>query len=161
MQLEEQVKKFNINNENDKRLFLSAYTTLKSIFDCNSHHLLIYSNNKENSIKLIDYIKILINDNYFDIPNLYFKNYISDMKTKEQTNIIDEFQKAQFGIITCVYCLGEGAKALATALEKNTTIRGLNLYANNIGKEGIDALTSVLEKNKIPLRLIDTREQRL
>ena len=83
------------------------------------------------------------------------------MKTKEQTNIIDEFQKAQFGIITCVYCLGEGAKALATALEKNTTIRGLNLYANNIGKEGIDALTSVLEKNKILLRLIDTREQKL
>ena len=158
-QLKEQFNKFNIKDENDKRLFLSAYATLKSIFDGNSHHLLIYSNNKENSIKLIDYIKILIIDNYFDILNLYFSNYISDMKTKEQTNIIDKFQKAQFGIITCVYCLGEGAKALATSLEKNTTIRGLNLYANNIGKEGIDALTSVLEKNKILLRLIDTREQ--
>ena len=99
-QLEEQFKKFNINDENDKKLFLSTYATLKSIFDGNSHHLLIYSNNKENSIKLIDYIKILINDNYFDIPNLYFSNYISDMKTKEQINIIDKFQKAQFGIIT-------------------------------------------------------------
>ena len=43
----------------------------------------------------------------------------------------------------------EEAKALATALEKNTTLVSLDLYANNIGKEGIDALTSVLEKNKI------------
>ena len=107
-QLEKQFKEFNINDENDKRLFLGAYATLKSIFDSNSHHLLIYSNTKENSIKLIDYINILINDNYFDIPGLYFSNYIGDMKNKEQTTIIDKFHKAQFGIITCVYCLGEG-----------------------------------------------------
>ena len=43
----------------------------------------------------------------------------------------------------------EGAKALATALEKNRSLERLYLYANFIGKEGIDALTSVLEKNKI------------
>ena len=151
VQLEEQVKKFNINNENDKRLFLSAYTTLKSIFDCNSHHLLIYSNNKKNSIKLIDYIKILINDNYFDIPNLYFSNYISDMKTKEQTNIIDKFQKAQFGIITCVYCLGEGwdfpkldGVVIAENMTANIRIVQSTLRASRKNKEEPNKITKII-----------------
>jgi ERCC4-related helicase len=30
------------------------------------------------------------------------------MKSKDQTEIINHFEKAKFGIITCVYCLGEG-----------------------------------------------------
>ena len=34
--------------ENDKRLFLSAFASLKSIFDRHSHHLLIYSNKLKN-----------------------------------------------------------------------------------------------------------------
>ena len=59
--LEKHFTTFNITNENDKRLFLSAYTALKSIFDGSSHHLLIYSNNKENSLKLINYLNMLIN----------------------------------------------------------------------------------------------------
>jgi predicted helicase len=150
-QLEEQFKKFNINNENDKRLFLSAYATLKSIFDGNSHHLLIYSNNKENSIKLIDYIKILINDNYFDIPNLYFSNYISDMKTKKQTNIIDKFQKAQFGIITCVYCLGEGwdfpkldGVVIAENMTANIRIVQSTLRASRKNKEEPNKITKII-----------------
>ena len=150
-QLEEQFKKFNINDENDKRLFLSAYATLKSIFDGNSHHLLIYSNNKENSIKLIDYIKILINDNYFDIPNLYFSNYISDMKTKEQTNIIEKFQKAPFGIITCVYCLGEGwdfpkldGVVIAENMTANIRIVQSTLRASRKNKEELNKITKII-----------------
>ena len=150
-QLEEQFKRFNIKDENDKRLFLSAYATLKSIFDGNSHHLLIYSNNKENSIKLIDYIRILINDNYFDIPNLYFSNYISDMKTKEQTNIIDKFQKAQFGIITCVYCLGEGwdfpkldGVVIAENMTANIRIVQSTLRASRKNKEEPNKITKII-----------------
>ena len=150
-QLKEQFNKFNIKDENDKRLFLSAYATLKSIFDGNSHHLLIYSNNKENSIKLIDYIKILIIDNYFDILNLYFSNYISDMKTKEQTNIIDKFQKAQFGIITCVYCLGEGwdfpkldGVVIAENMTANIRIVQSTLRANRKNKEESNKITKII-----------------
>jgi hypothetical protein len=30
------------------------------------------------------------------------------MKSKDQTDIINKFDKAKFGIISCVYCLGEG-----------------------------------------------------
>jgi len=107
-QLEQQLSRFNIIEENDKRLFLSAFASLKSIFDGHSHHLLIYSNNKHNSLKLIKYIKMLLHDNYFDIPDLYYSNYHSEMKSKDQKEIINNFEKAKFGIITCVYCLGEG-----------------------------------------------------
>jgi superfamily II DNA or RNA helicase len=107
-QLEQQLSRFYIIDENDKRLFLSAFASLKSIFDGHSHHLLIYSNNKDNSLKLIQYIKMLLDDNYFNIPNLYYSNYHSEMKSKDQKEIINNFEKAKFGIITCVYCLGEG-----------------------------------------------------
>jgi len=107
-QLEQQLSRFNIIEENDKRLFLSAFASLKSIFDGHSHHLLIYSNNKDNSLKLIQYIKMLLDDNYFYIPDLYYSNYHSEMKSKDQKEIINNFEKAKFGIITCVYCLGEG-----------------------------------------------------
>jgi predicted helicase len=96
------------NNENDKTLFLSAFASLKSINDGNSHHLLIYSNNKDNSQKIIEYIKQILNDSYFDIPDLYYSNYHGDMKSKEQIGILNNFNKAKFGIISCVYCLGEG-----------------------------------------------------
>ena len=107
-QFEQQLSKFHIIEENDKRLFLSAFASLKSIFDGHSHHLLIYSNNKVNSLKLIQYIKMLLDDNYFYIPDLYYSNYHSEMKSKDQKEIINNFEKAKFGIITCVYCLGEG-----------------------------------------------------
>jgi len=107
-QLEQQLSRFHIIEENDKRLFLSAFASLKSIFDGHSHHLLIYSNNKDNSLKLTQYIKMLLDDNYFDIPDLYYSNYHSEMKSKDQKEIINNFEKAKFGIITCVYCLGEG-----------------------------------------------------
>jgi superfamily II DNA or RNA helicase len=107
-QLEQQLSIFRIIEENDKRLFLSVFASLKSIFEGHSHHLLIYSNNKDNSLKLIQYIKMLLHDSYFDIPNLYYSNYHSEMKSKDQKGIINNFEKAKFGIITCVYCLGEG-----------------------------------------------------
>ena len=107
-QLEQQLSRFHIIEKNDKRLFLSVFASLKSISDGHSHHLLIYSNNKDNSLKLIQYIKMLLDDNYFDMPHLYYSNYHSEMKSKDQKEIINNFEKAKFGIITCVYCLGEG-----------------------------------------------------
>jgi superfamily II DNA or RNA helicase len=107
-QLEETLLKHDIVEENDKRLFLSSFASLKSIFHGHSHHLLVYSNNKDNSLKLIKYINFLLQDNYFNIPELYYSNYHSEMNSKNQKEIINNFEKAKFGIITCVYCLGEG-----------------------------------------------------
>jgi predicted helicase len=97
-----------IEEINDKRLFLSAYASLKSIFEEHSHHILIYSNNKNNSLKLIEYIKLILDNKYFDITNLYYSNYHSEMNNREQKEILKNFEKSKFGIISCVYCLGEG-----------------------------------------------------
>ena len=95
-----------IRKESDKRLYLSAFAALKSIQEGHSHHLLIYSNNKENSEKLIQYISMLLEQ--FNTPDLYYSNYHSEMKSAVQHKIIHRFDKAHCGIITCVYCLGEG-----------------------------------------------------
>jgi len=105
---DDQLHKFNIIDETDKRLFLSAYSALKSINDNYSHHLLIYSNSMDNSLKLVQYIKLLLDNNYFNIPELYYSNYHSMMSSKDQINILDNFKNAKYGIITNVYCLGEG-----------------------------------------------------
>jgi superfamily II DNA or RNA helicase len=107
-QFDAQLQQFNITDENDKRLFLSAYASLKSINDGHSHHLLIYSNNKDNSSKLIQFVKMLLDEKYFELPELYYSNYHSEMNTKEQNGIITKFESTKQGIITCVYCLGEG-----------------------------------------------------
>ena len=104
-QLEQQLSRFHIIKENDKRLFLSAFASLKSISDGHSHHLLIYSNTVSNSLEIIKYIKMLLGYKYFDIPDLYYSSYNNENKSKD---ILNNFEKANFGIISCVYCLGEG-----------------------------------------------------
>jgi predicted helicase len=107
-QLAEQWRRFGIVGENDKRLFLSAFASLKSIFDGHSHHCLIYSNSREHSLHLVKYIKMLMDETYFDLPDLYYSHYHSDMQIRNQMDIIGRFGKSRIGIITCVYCLGEG-----------------------------------------------------
>lgn len=150
-QLEQQLSRFHIIEENDKRLFLSAFACLKSIFDGHSHHLLIYSNNKDNSLKLIQYIKMLIDDNYFDIPDLYYSNYHSEMKSKDQKEIINNFEKAKFGIITCVYCLGEGwdfplldGVVFAENMTSNIRIVQSALRASRKNKNDINKKTKII-----------------
>jgi len=96
------------DDENDKRLLLSAYAGLKSIADGHSHHLLIYVNNKDHALKVNSYIEKLLSDSYFTLDDLYSSNYDSSMNKDTQKNILAAFEKAHYGIITCVYCLGEG-----------------------------------------------------
>lgn len=98
----------NKDEENDNRLLLSAYASLKSIYEGHSHHLLIYVNSKENALKVNSYIKKLLSEHYFSVDDLYYSNYDSSMNKVTQETILANFQKATFGIITCVYCLGEG-----------------------------------------------------
>jgi predicted helicase len=107
-ELKSMFKKMKIEGENDKRLFLSAYSTLQSICNNQSHHLLIYCNNLVNSIKIVEYIKLLLEYEYFIIPEIYFSEYNSTINDEIQENILENFNKSKFGIISCVYCLGEG-----------------------------------------------------
>lgn len=104
----DKLTKFNITEDNDKRLFLSACVALKSLYEGHTHHLLIYTNDTPNSNKIIEYIKKLIDDKYFIIDDLYFHNYDSTLKPHIQTEIITQFKNASRAIISCVYCLGEG-----------------------------------------------------
>ena len=150
-QLEEQLSRFHIIEEHDKRLFLSAFASLKSIFDGHSHHLLIYSNNKDNSLKLIQYIKMLLDDNYFNIPDLYYSNYHSEMKLKDQKEIVNNFEKTRFGIITCVYCLGEGwdfplldGVVFAENMTSNIRIVQSALRASRKNKKDINKKTKII-----------------
>ena len=124
VELEEKLLKFNITAETDKRLFLGAYTSLKSIADGFSHHLLIYSNSRDNSNKIIQYIQLLLDNEYFNIPDLYFDVYHSEMKVKKQARTLELFELSKYGIISCVYCLGEGydnSKIDAVVFSENMT----------------------------------------
>ena len=115
---------FQVTEENDKRLFLSAYASLKSIADGNSHHILIYSNSQEHSSQINQYIKLLHANKYFNIVGLYYSDYHSSMKKKLQADILSQFDAAPFAIISCVYCLGEGwdfPKLDATVFAENMT----------------------------------------
>lgn len=154
--LEQQLSKFCIIEEKDKRLFLSAFSSLKSIFDGHSHHLLIYSNNKDNSLKIIQYIKILLDNNYFDISDLYYSNYHSEMKLNDQKEILNNFEKMKFGIISCVYCLGEGwdfplldGVVFAENMTSNIRIVQSALRASRKNKNDIN------KKNKIILPILN------
>jgi len=140
-----------IAEDADKRLFLSAFATLKSIFDGHSHHLLVYSNNKYSSLKIFEYIKKLIDDKYFDIPDLYYSNYHSEMKAREQRNIIECYEKAKYGIIICIYCLSEGfdhpplnGVVFAENMTSNIRIVQAALRASRKNKKEPNKITTII-----------------
>jgi superfamily II DNA or RNA helicase len=102
------VDEFNINDENDKRLFLAAFVALKSIAEKHSHHLLIYTNSQANAIKVINYLDTLIKHKYFMMDDFYCSEYHSQLRIFEREHILKTFNKSRSGIMSCVYCLGEG-----------------------------------------------------
>jgi len=150
-QIDEHFEKFGISEETDKRLFLSAFSSLKSIFEGHSHHLLIYSNNRENSLKLVEYIQLLLDNNYFYLPDLYFSSYHSFMKSKKQKEILRQFEESEHGIITCVYCLGEGydfpkldAVVFSENMSSNIRIVQSALRASRKNKDVPDKITKII-----------------
>ena len=57
-------------------------------------------------------VKYIILYNINDIQqaknDLYYNNYHSEIKLKIQKDILNKFEKSKYGILTNVYCLGEG-----------------------------------------------------
>ena len=102
---EETIKESTID---DKHLFLSAYCALKSILDGTSHHLLIYCNDMNNSNLILAHVNALLKKEFSSINNCFANTYNSKMDPEEQANILARFETSPFGIIICVYCLGEG-----------------------------------------------------
>ena len=104
-----------ISNDVDYKLFMSAFVSLKTIFDSKnqdnekSNHILVYTNNKDNADRLNKHIQKLLLDNYFNFDcSIYNNVYHSELKDKKRKEIISNFKESRFSIITCVYCLGEG-----------------------------------------------------
>ena len=156
--LEIHLERFQITEINDKRLFLSAYSSLLSINNNHTHHLLIYSNKKENSIKIVEYIKMLLNAEYFDIIDLYYDYYHGDLNPKKQKEIITNFENSKFGIINCVYCLGEGwdfplldGVVFAENMSSNIRIVQSALRASRKNKNESNKITKIL----LPILNID------
>jgi hypothetical protein len=94
---------------------------------------------------------MLLDDNYFDILDLYYSNYHSEMKSKDQKEIINNFEKAKFGIITCVYCLGEGydnhnidAVVFAENMSSNIRIVQSALRASRKNKKDVTKKTKII-----------------
>nr|QOI90348.1 hypothetical protein HWQ62_00211 [Pyramimonas orientalis virus] len=96
-------------DDNDKRMFMSAITSLKSISSGNTHHLLVYANNLQNTQILMQHIEHLLNTEFKHLKEkLYYSGYDSTLNNRQQEQAIEQFRKSKYGIITCVYCLGEG-----------------------------------------------------
>ena len=94
---------------------------------------------------------MLLDDNYFRIPGLYISNYHSEMKLKEQKKIISSFEEAKFGIITCVYCLGEGydnhnidAVVFSENMSSNIRIVQSALRASRKNKDSPAKITKII-----------------
>ena len=111
-EIEKYLTKHDITDENQQRLFLSVFISLRSIHDGFSNHILIYSNNTDNSSYILKCIKSILTDNLFDdffnSYNLYCSEYHGNMNGYIKGEIIKDFKKYKYGIISCVYCLGEG-----------------------------------------------------
>jgi len=90
----------------DRNLFISCYLTVKAITGGQFpmlRHLLIYTNKTENADKVITYLDMLIEDKEdFYLCSLHSKN------SKKIESEIEKFKESKFGIISCVYILGEG-----------------------------------------------------
>lgn len=91
----------NIRTNNETNLMLAAYCAVQSIKYQNSNHMLIYCNSTENSIKVIEYIQRLE-------KSIFSSPYHSCMSIDEQKKVLTQLTNSQKGIISCVYCLGEG-----------------------------------------------------
>ncbi len=95
----------NYEKYKDKQMALSVLCALESIKQKKSHHLLIFANSIEQIKILNNYIKII--NKIYNIK-LYHNYYESNLSNDEQKIILTNFNKSEYGIISCVYCLGEG-----------------------------------------------------
>lgn len=90
----------------DRNLFISCYLTIKALVGGQFpmlRHLLIYTNKRSNADKVVTYLDMLIKDK----QDFYINSFHSGSKEKLETEI-QKFKKSKFGIISCVYILGEG-----------------------------------------------------
>ena len=109
--LSQHFQKINITCENDKRLLLAAYATLKCLLNEGYlNHALIYCNSIDNCKKTATFIQEMLYQKYFDINDndIYVSVYDSESTCANKKATLKAYNLSKKGIIVCVYCLGEG-----------------------------------------------------
>jgi predicted helicase len=99
--------KLNVFN---KEIFMSCYMCLKSFEKYTDlTHLLIYTNNTENSELAKKYIDDILSLNILSISqNRIYNNALHSKNCKNIDDELSKFKEASYGIISCVYIFGEG-----------------------------------------------------
>ena len=130
---------------NNKELFISAYLSLKSIQKyIDLTHILIYCNKTDNATLIIKYITIIIEKGLiqFEPNTLYYKDYHSNLIDKSESEYLNKFKQSKFGILSCVYQLGEGTNipelngvVFAENMESTIRIVQCSLRPNRLNKK--------------------------
>ncbi len=109
-EITEDINTLSIQKDEDKKLLLAAYAGLQSLLTNNTHHILIYCNKIDNTIKIKKYIKYLLKNKIFESlkENMYYDNYHSEQNSFELKTSLNNFLSSPKGILSCVYGLGEG-----------------------------------------------------
>ncbi len=104
------IVKLKIDKDEDKKLLLAAYAGIQSILMNQTHHILIYCNKIENTIKIKQYLEYLLENQIFIElrKDIYYENYHSELNSTYLKQTLDNFLKSPKGILSCVYGLGEG-----------------------------------------------------
>ena len=93
----------------EEKLFMSANSALKCIEMNYSKNILLYTNNVKNSRKIIEYMEGLLQKGLFKFDfDIYMSSYDSKYNKEDRRKIMDNFEKANYGILSSVFTLGEG-----------------------------------------------------
>ena len=137
----------------NKELFLSAFMTLKSIekYD-NLTHVLLYTNNTEESDLINHYIDEIIKLDILTIKS--FDIYNNSLHSKSNCDLdleIKYFKNSKYGIISCIYLFGEGfdfpklsGVCIAACMQSENRIIQYVLRPNRLDKENPDKIAYVI-----------------
>lgn len=143
--------------DDKKGLFLAAYSALKSLYENNTNHILIYCNTNENAIFVKILIKKMLEKCIFKISDFYANTFFGEDSTLKRKEILDNFISSKKGIICCVFCLGEGwdlplLDGVVFAENMSSSIRIIQAALrpcrkNNLGKIAKIIIPVLYEKN--------------
>ena len=149
-------------------LFISAYMTLKSLDQYKDNrekltHVLIYTNTTANSTLVRRFIDDLIDRG--DVVNIsrediYNNDIFSNRKDINIVDEINEFKRAKYGIISCVYMFGEGfdvpelnGVTFAENMQSDIRIVQYTLRANRLNRKDPNKISYII------LPYIETMDQ--
>ena len=137
---------YDIHDELNKKLFISAYISLQTIITNKCNHLLIYCNKVENCNIVDNYIKLLLENN-FNMVGLYHNAYTGCTEDYNKSKILLNFKNHQRGIISCAYCLSEGWD--------------LPLLGGVVFAENMTSIIRIIQAMLRPCRLLSENKRKL